>query len=114
MSDKSIEDLREERRQELKESQQATSKAGNNQAKKRREQQKDQREEILRRHTTDDARQRLNAVEMSKPEFAEQAKQQVAALAQADRIQGQIDGDQMKEILQALTPDDDGYDIRRR
>lgn len=113
MSDDRIEDLRKKRKEELMENKQDAPTPDSEQT-ERRQQQKDKREEILRRHTTDDARQRLNAVEMSKPEFAEQAKQQVTRLAQAERIRGQIDGAQMKEILKELTPDDDGFDIQRR
>jgi len=51
---------------------------------------------VLKQYLTDGARQRLNAVAMSKPEFGDKVKQQVAALAQSGRIQGQIDEDQMR------------------
>lgn len=78
------------------------------------EQAKAQQDALLKQYLTDDARQRLNAVEMSKPEFAEKVKQQVTALAQSGRLQGRIDEDQMKSILKELKPESKSFDIRRR
>jgi len=69
---------------------------------------------VLKQYLTDGARQRLNAVAMSKPEFGDKVKQQVAALAQSGRIQGQIDEDQMRDLLKELQPDQQSFDIRRR
>jgi programmed cell death protein 5 len=51
---------------------------------------------------------------MSKPQFGEKVKQQVAALAQSGRIQGQIDEDQMRDLLKELQPEQKSFDIRRR
>lgn len=111
--DDRLEELREKKMQELQD--RAESQGGddaNQQA--AREQAEAQQEAVLKQNLTDGARQRLNAVEMSKPQFAKQVKQQVAALAQSGRIQDRIDEDQMKEILRELKPDDQGFDVRRR
>jgi programmed cell death protein 5 len=51
---------------------------------------------------------------MSKPQFGEKVKKQVAALAQSGRVQGQIDEEQMRDLLKELQPDQQSFDIRRR
>jgi programmed cell death protein 5 len=69
---------------------------------------------MLKQHLTDGARQRLNAVQMSKPQFAEKVEQQIVALAQSGRIQDRIDEDQMKALLKELQPESKSFDIQRR
>jgi programmed cell death protein 5 len=115
--DERLEELREERMQELQE--QAQGEGGQGQARQEaqqaaQEQAEAQKQAILKQYLTDGARQRLNAVQMSKPEFAEQVEQQLVALAQSGRIQNRIDEEQMKELLKELKPDSKSFDIRRR
>ena len=107
-----LEELRQERLEELQD--QAGGEEAQQAAQQRQEQAEAQQEALLKQHLTDDARQRLNAVEMSKPEFAEKVKRQVTALAQSGRVQGRIDEDQMKQILRELKPEEKSFDIRRR
>jgi len=110
--DERLQELREKKMEELREQQQ-----GGGDAEAQREAQERaqaQQEAVLKQHLTDGARQRLNAVEMSKPEFGEKVKQQVAALAQSGRVQGRIDEDQMRELLKELQPEQKSFDIRRR
>jgi programmed cell death protein 5 len=110
-----IDELREERLEELKEQAEGEGDGeAAEAAEAQREQAEAQKQAMLRQHLTDGARQRLNTVRMSKPEFAEQAEQQVLALAQSGRVQGKIDEDQMKEILGELKPDSKSFDISRR
>jgi programmed cell death protein 5 len=73
-----------------------------------------QKQAVLKQNLTDGARKRLNTVKMSKPQVGEQIEQQVVALARSGRVQGQIDEDQMKELLSELTPDSKSFDIKRR
>ena len=101
-----LEQLRQERLEELQDQ------AGGEEAQQERA--KAQQDALLKQYLTDDARQRLNAVEMSKPEFAEKVKRQVTALAQSGRLQGKIDEDRMKEILREMKPEEKSFDIRRR
>ena len=68
----------------------------------------------LRQNLTDGARKRLNTVKMSKPEIGEQIEQQVVRLAQSGRLGDKIDEDQMKNLLQELSPDSKSFNIRRR
>jgi len=108
-----LEELRQERLEELQE-QADGSEAQQKAAKQQQKQAEAKQEALLKQHLTDDARQRLNAVEMSKPEFAKKVKRQVTALAQSGRVQGRIDEEQMKEILREMKPEEKSFDIRRR
>lgn len=111
--DERLEELREQKLQEL---QDRTQEGGGAEEAQQAAQDRAeaQQEALLRQYLTDGARQRLNAVEMSKPEFAKQVKQQVVALAQSGRLQDRIDEDQMRDLLKELQPDSKSFDIRRR
>ncbi|GAB7094169.1 DNA-binding protein [Halolamina litorea] len=108
-----LEQLRQERLEELQD-QAGGEEAQRQAAQEQQERAQAQQDALLKQYLTDDARQRLNAVEMSKPEFAQTVKQQVTALAQSGRIQGKIDEDRMKQILRELKPEEKSFDIRRR
>ncbi|WP_251329338.1 DNA-binding protein [Haloplanus pelagicus] len=113
--DERLEELRQQKMQELKEQAQEGG-AGGERAEAQQaaqEQAEAQKQALLKQHLTDGARQRLNAVQMSKPEVADKVEQQVVALAQSGRIQDRIDEDQMRKLLKELTPDK-SFDIRRR
>jgi programmed cell death protein 5 len=110
--DDRLQELREKKREQLKEqAQQGGDEEAQQAAQERAEA---QQEAMLKQYVTDDARQRLNAVEMSKPQFAKQAKQQILAVARSGRIDGKIDEEQMKSLLKELKPDDSGFNVRRR
>ncbi|MDY6818608.1 MAG: DNA-binding protein [Halobacteriales archaeon] len=108
-----LEELREERLQELQEQKQGESQE---QAQEQARQQAEaQKQAMLRQALTDGARQRLNSVRMSKPDFAEKVEQQVVALARSGRLGDEkIDDEQMKELLSELKPDSKSFNIRRR
>ena len=112
--DERIEELREQKMQELREQAGGEGQQSREQQQAAQERADAQQEALLKQHLTDGARKRLNAVEMSKPEFAEQVKRQVTALAQSGRIQNRIDEDQMKSLLKELQPDSNDFNIRRR
>jgi programmed cell death protein 5 len=112
--DERIEELRQQKMQELKEQAQEGGGGERAEAQQAAQQQAEaQKQALLKQHLTDGARQRLNAVQMSKPEVAEQVEQQIVALARSGRIQDRIDEDQMRKLLKELTPDN-SFDIRRR
>jgi len=111
--DNRLEELREQKRQELQDRQ--GQPAQDQEAQEAAQQQAEaQKEALLKQHLTDGARQRLNAIEMSKPQVAKQVKQQVVALAQSGRVQNRIDEQQMKELLKELQPDSKSFDIQHR
>jgi len=108
-----LDKLREEKMQELRERKQGQE--GDPEAQEARKQQAEaQKKALLRQHLTDGARKRLNSVKMSKPEFAEQAEQQILALAQRGQINGKIDEEKMKALLKELKPDSKSFNVRRR
>ena len=109
--DDELDELRQKKMEQLRDQKQQDQSEGRQARQEAAEQQK---KALLRQHLTDGARKRLNSVKMSKPEFGEKVEQQVIALARSGRVQRQIDEDQMKELLQELKPDDDGFNIRRR
>lgn len=111
--DERLQELRERKKEQLQ--QQGGEDAQAEAAREaQREQAEAQKKALLRRYLTDGARQRLNSVKMSKPEFAEQAEQQILALAQSGRLGQQIDEEQMKELLKELKPESKSFDIKRR
>jgi programmed cell death protein 5 len=114
--DERIEELRQQKMEELRE--QAQSPEGGGQGgeaqQAAREQAEAQKQALLKQHLTDGARQRLNAVQMSKPEVADQIEQQIVALAQSGRLRDRIDEEQMKELLRELTPDSKSFNVRHR
>ena len=113
--DERLEELREQKLQELQDRAQGEGAGEASEAQEAAQERADaQQEALLRQYLTDGARQRLNAVEMSKPQFAKQVKQQVVALAQSGRLQDRIDEDQMRDLLKELQPDSKSFDIRRR
>lgn len=110
-SDDDIEQLRQEKLEQLQEQAQQEESEQLQQAQQQAEAQK---QALLRQHLSDGARKRLNTVKMSKPEFGEQVEKQLLALIQSGRVRDQIDEDQMKELLQELKPDQQSFNIRRR
>ncbi|MFC4550318.1 MULTISPECIES: DNA-binding protein [Halorussus] len=107
--DERLEELRKQKMQEMQEQ------GEQEEAQQQAQQQADaQKQALLRKYLTDGARKRLNSVRMSKPDFADRVEQQILALAQSGRVNGQIDEDKMKELLRELKPDSKSFNIRRR
>ncbi|WP_435196487.1 DNA-binding protein [Natronomonas sp. EA1] len=107
-----LEELRKKKMQQLQDKQ--GGQADEEAMEAQRQKQEAQKKALLRQALTDSARKRLNSVRMSKPQFAEQVEQQVVALAQSGRLQGQIDDDQMRSLLKELQPDKTEFNIERR
>jgi programmed cell death protein 5 len=113
-SEEDIEELREKKLEQLKEQQGGGSQESQEARQAQQEQAEAQKSAVLRQNLTDGARQRLNSVKMSKPDFGEQVEQQVFALARSGRLGDKIDEEQMRELLQELKPDQQSFDIKRR
>lgn len=113
--DERLEELRKKKMQELQEQAGQGSSPEQQQAEEAAQQRAEQQKQaLLKQYLTDEARQRLNAVQMSKPEFAEKVERQIVALAQSGRIQGRIDDEKMKALLKELQPESKSFNIRRR
>ena len=106
-----LEELRQRKMEQLKDRQGGE---GEEAREAQRQQAEAQKEAMLKQALTDGARKRLNTVKMSKPQFGEKVEQQVVALARSGRLQGRIDEEKMKEILEEMKPDSKSFDIRRR
>lgn len=113
--DERLEELRQKKLEELKQQQGGGQGQVDPEAVEQQQQQAEaQKKALLRQYLTDGARQRLNSVKMSKPDFGEQVEQQIIALAQSGRLGDQIDEEQMKDLLRELKPESKSFDIKRR
>jgi programmed cell death protein 5 len=110
-TDEELQELREEKLEQLKEQQGGENAEA---AEAQRQQAEAQKKAMLRQALTDGARKRLNTVQMSKPQFGEKVEQQVVALAQSGRLNGKIDEEKMKELLEEMKPESKSFDIQRR
>ncbi len=61
-----------------------------------------------------EARERLNTIKLTRPEFAKAVEQQLAMLAQSGRVRQRITDDQLKSLLVQLTPSKKEFRITRR
>ena len=111
--DDELDEIRRERLEELQE--RAEGEEAQQEAQEQARQQAEaQKQAILRQYLTDGARQRLNSVRMSRPDFADQVDQQLVALAQRGRLGNTIDEAQMKDLHRELAPESRSFDIKRR
>jgi len=61
-----------------------------------------------------EARERLNTIKLTRPEFAKAVEQQLVMLAQGGRIRQRITDDQLKSLLVQLTPSKKEFRITRK
>lgn len=61
-----------------------------------------------------EARERLNTIRITKPDFARSVEQQLVALAQSGKLRQKITDAQFKDILAQLTPTKREFTIRRK
>jgi programmed cell death protein 5 len=80
----------------------------------RQERIKSQMQMVLMSILEPDARERLNTIKLTKPDFAGAVEQQLIQLAQSGRLKNKITDSQFKELLRQLAPKKRDYSITRR
>jgi len=75
---------------------------------------KQQMQMVLMQILEPDARERLNTIKLTKPDFAAAVERQLVMLAQSGRLQQKITDAQLKELLRQLAPAKRDYSITRK
>ena len=109
MGDDELSELRKRRMAQMQQQ------AGDQQEELERQQkQKSQIQMLLMQVLEPDARERLNTIKLTKPDFASSVEQQLVSLAQSGRLKNKITDAQLKELLRQLAPARRDYSITRR
>lgn len=111
-SDEELEALRRKRMAELQ--MQLEGEQQGAELKRRREEAQAQRQAVLRTILTPEARERLAALRMARPELVADVEQQLFMLAQQGRINRQIDDNTLKDLLARIIPKKREISIERK
>ncbi len=112
MGDDELAELRRRRMEQLQ--QQSADQRAMEDELERQKQMESQIHMVLMQILEPEARERLNTIKLTRPEFAKAVEQQLVMLAQSGRIRQRITDDQLKELLRQLVPSKRDYKITRK
>jgi programmed cell death protein 5 len=80
----------------------------------RQQRQEAQIHHVLMQILEPEARERLNNIKLTRPDFARAVEQQLVMLAQSGRIRQKITDSQLKELLRQVVPSKKDFHITRK
>lgn len=113
MGDDELNELRRRRMEDLQRQQQQQG-AMEEEMARQQQQQDAQIHMILMQILEPEARERLNTIKLTRPDFAKAVEQQLVILAQSGRLRGKISDDMLKNLLTQLMPQKKDYKITRK
>jgi len=113
MGDDELNELRRRRMEDIQRQQQQQGGMDEEMA-RQRQQQDAQIHMALMQILEPEARERLNTIKLTRPEFAKSVEQQLIVLAQSGRLRGKISDEMFKSLLAQLTPQKKDYKITRK
>ncbi len=111
MGDDELSELRKRRMEQLQ--RQAAEQQMFEQEMEQKRRQESQIQQILMQILEPEARERLNNIRLTRPEFAKAIEQQLIMLAQSGRLKQRITDAQLKELLKQVVPTKKDWNIRR-
>ncbi|WAI00721.1 DNA-binding protein [Methanogenium organophilum] len=113
MGDDELNELRRRRMEDLQRQQQQQG-AMEEEMARQQQQQEAQIHMILMQILEPEARERLNTIKLTRPDFAKAVEQQLVILAQSGRLRGKISDEMLKNLLTQLMPQKKDYKITRK
>ncbi|WP_298667250.1 DNA-binding protein [uncultured Methanofollis sp.] len=112
MGDDELSEIRRKRMEQLQ--RQATEQQAMQEDLERQKRAESEMQLALMQILEPEARERLNTIKLTKPEFARAVEQQLVMLAQSGRIRQKITDEQLKALLMQVAPPKKEFRITRK
>lgn len=113
MGDDELSDIRRKRMQQLQQ-QAAEQQAMQDEMEQQRKRAESEMQLVLMQILEPEARERLNTLKLTKPEFTRAVEQQLVQLARSGRIRQKITDEQLKALLLQVAPQKKDFRITRK